>query len=483
MEAVFLKVLNMSITASYVIAAVILMRLLLFRAPKKYAYLLWSVVGFRLCCPVSFRSAFSIFNLKWFDMAGVQSTGGTALQYVPEQIGMMAQPEVSVGISSVDHVINSSLPAASPMTSVNPMQIWMAAAVFFWCAGMAVMFVYSIISWVRLHRRMDNAVLLEDNVYQSDRVCSPFILGIFRPRIYIPFGLDTASLNYVLKHERFHLKRRDHIVRLLAFLLLVIHWFNPLCWLAFVLMGRDMEMSCDEKVLSGDENIRKAYSMTLLSFAANRRFPQPNPLAFAESGVRGRIKNVLRWKAPKANVTAAAISLCVIAVAVCAANPVSRTEAREPFGAAWKVSAIVYDGPKYSFAYMSENAPQYYLTSDHQLMLKGDMLWADKTDMEQWRLLGSVEETSLTKENFDDYFFENGMWPDNMSAKTLREDNQKAWTMIDDSASSPVLYYILQQKNGDVYLAYGYYHNYEDDSVDGDVPLIRWLYLLAEADA
>lgn len=339
METVFLKVLNMSITASYVIAAVILIRMLLRKAPKKYAYLLWSVVGFRLCCPVSFQSAFSIFGLKLFDMTAAQRAGGETLRYVPDNIGMMAQPQVSVGISSVNTAISSSLPAASPMTSANPMQIWIAAATLIWCAGMAAFVFYSMIAWFLLYRRMANAILLEGNVYQSDRVRSPFILGFFRPRIYIPFGLDKKSMHYVLMHERYHLKRRDHMIRLLAFLLLVVHWFNPLCWLAFSLMGRDMEMSCDEKVLSSEENIRKAYSMTLLSFAANRRFPQPNPLSFAETGVKRRIKNVLKWQSPKMGVTAAAIVLCVIVMVACAANPVSETEKDQSDIAAAEISA------------------------------------------------------------------------------------------------------------------------------------------------
>ena len=192
--------------------------------------------------------------------------------------------------------------------------------------GAAAILAYSLISYYKLSQHMADAVLWQGNVYQSVRVRSPFILGFIRPKIYIPFGLDEDTRCHVLAHEGCHLKRRDHLTKLFAFLLLAVHWFNPLCWLAFALMSRDMEMSCDEKVLAQAGNIRKQYSASLLSFAANRRLPLPSPLAFGETGVKGRIQNVLKWKKPKAWITVGATGLAFLVLAACAVNPPASNE-------------------------------------------------------------------------------------------------------------------------------------------------------------
>ncbi len=327
MEAAFLNILNMSVTASYVIIAVVLIRLLLIKAPKKCTYLLWTVVGFRLWCPVSFQSVFSIFGLKLFDMTTAQKMGGSEgkmLQYVPDNIGIMARPQVTLGIPTANTIITDSLPAGTPVASINPMQVWLGVSTVLWCVGIVILLCYSIFTYVKIYRSMEKAILLEGNVYESDRISSPFVLGFIQPKIYIPFGLDKNTMGYVLTHERYHIKRFDHMVKPMAFLLLTLHWFNPLCWVAFILMSRDMEMSCDEAVLTGEENIRKAYSLSLLSFASNRRLPAPNPLAFGETGVKRRIKNTLKWKKPKMWITVIAIAFSIIVVVACAANPRSK---------------------------------------------------------------------------------------------------------------------------------------------------------------
>ena len=321
MDAVFLKILNMSITAGWVIVAILLVRLLLRKAPKKYSYVLWSAAAFRLCCPVSFSSVFSLFRLKLFDLTTAQQADGAVFQHVPEQIGFTAQPTVDLGISAAGTVVNGTLPAAEQVTSSSTLPSLISLASCIWIIGVFALLAWAVVSYVRLHSKMSTAVLLEGNVCQSDRVRSPFILGFVRPKIYIPFGLDEASLRYVLAHERCHLKRLDHLVKPFAFLLLAVHWFNPLCWLAFYLMGKDMEMSCDEKVLAGEGSISADYSTVLLSFAANRRFPVPVPLAFGETGAKSRIKNALNWKRPKVWVTLLAAVLCVAVIAACTADP------------------------------------------------------------------------------------------------------------------------------------------------------------------
>lgn len=478
MEFVFLKVLNMSITASYVILAVMVLRLLLGKAPKKYSYLLWSVVGFRLCCPVSFRSVFSLFNLKPFDMTAAQSEGG--LTYVPENIGLMAQPQVTTGIPVMNAVISDSLPAATPAASVNPMQVVIFVAAALWCAGMAVLLAYALVSYIRLKGRMDTAVRLEGNVWQSEKVRSPFILGFVKPKIYIPYGLDENTLRYVLTHEGYHLKRLDHIVKPAAFVLLVLHWFNPLCWLAFYLMGKDMEMSCDEKVLSGEENIRKAYSLSLLSFAANRRFPSPSPLAFGETGVKSRVKNVLSWKKPALWVTIIALILSVAALAACAADPAETTEPADPFGHTYRMAGVSYDDPLYSFTYTAETAPKYQFTSNQQMFQKG----LDETA--EWFQVGGLTEVELTEENFDALFLDYGEysgWREELDAAKLRKNNRTAWEFCRDvnfaMSSIPLeSYYLLQQEDGTVYLVFWYrqpgYQNSRSHA--------RWVFRLERTD-
>ena|GEM_PF-4695592 len=306
MNLVFKTVLQMSATGSIVIIAVLIVRLLLSKAPKKYSYILWSVVAFRLVCPVSFRSAFSLLRI-------VTPEHGTT---------SMLQPEVTPNVTLLQPIApNIAAPPAEnvmPAASLN----WLALLAALWCAGIAVMLCFAVVSYVRVARRMSNAMLLEENVWQSEMVRAPFVSGLIRPRIYIPFALDEITQYCVLAHERCHLHRLDHVTRLLAYLILTVHWFNPLCWIAYFLMVKDMEMSCDEAVLRKQPDCRKAYCSTLLSFAVNKRFPAPNPLAFGETGVKTRMKNILKWKKTSIWVTVAAIVICVGMIVAFAADPV-----------------------------------------------------------------------------------------------------------------------------------------------------------------
>ena len=314
MQTLFLKILDMNRTAAVVILVVLLIRLLLKKAPKKWSYALWCVVGFRLICPVSFQSLISLFNLQPHAFTPVENAETTtALGPVGTYLDSTVSP--TVRIQSPSTRVPVSVPAA------DPSDMWLNAAAVIWALGIAALLIYSIIVYVMLRRRLRTAILLEGNVWQSDQIRSPFILGFAAPRIYIPFGLDDCTQRYVLIHERFHLKHLDHWIKAFAFLLLAIHWFDPLVWLAFHLMNQDMEMRCDEAVLTQEPNIRTAYSTSLLSFAANRRFPAPGPLAFGEAAVRARIKNVLKWKQPNVWATLLAGALCVAVVTACAADP------------------------------------------------------------------------------------------------------------------------------------------------------------------
>ena len=322
MKTVFLQLLDMELAAAAVILAVLLARLLLRRAPKKWSYLLWAVVAFRLICPVSISAPFSVLSLAAQPAAlterALETSGGAA--DLPQD-GGMALPRPGSGTGARSQAALEALPAATQTADADPMQLWIAVGTALWCAGMVALLVYGAVTALRLRRRLTGAVRVADGVYETDAVRAPFILGLLRPRIYLPPGLEGEPLRYVLAHERFHIHQGDHAVKLLAFLLLCVHWFDPLVWLAFFLMGRDMEMRCDEAVLARQPGSAKPYSMALLSFATARRFPSPSPLAFGESGVKQRIRNALRWKQPKVWVTVPAALLCAVAVAACAVNP------------------------------------------------------------------------------------------------------------------------------------------------------------------
>ena len=299
MERIILCVLNMSLSAAVVIAVVLLARLALRRAPRKWSCLLWLAPAFRLLCPVSFRASFSLFQLR--PPAG-GSGSGQEFTYLPRLAAFPAA-------------------GAAARNGTGELGGLLTAAVVLWCLGAAALVIYAFVSSLRMKERLADAVLLEGNIYETDRIDAPFLLGLWHPRIYLPAGLSGERLRCVLSHERVHLRRRDHWIKLLAFLLLTVHWFNPLVWLAFFLLSRDMEMSCDEKVLAEEGSSAGEYSHSLLSFAAPRRFPL-GPLAFGETGVKKRIQNALRWKKPHSWVTLAALLLVIAVTVICAANPI-----------------------------------------------------------------------------------------------------------------------------------------------------------------
>lgn len=337
LRSIFLGVLNMSITAGYVILAVLLIRLFIRKAPKAYSYGLWAVVGFRLVCPVSFPSIFSVFGIKVFRTASVNPQG--AMNYIPKGIETMKIPELSTGITRADTFINDRLSSAhqvtgiNPVTGVNPVagsnpaQVYFLLLALLWVTVMLAFIVYGIAAFIRMHGIVSKAVLLKDNIYECDAIPSPFVLGVIRPKIYIPFHLDETEQKYILYHEKYHIKRGDHIIKPFSYLILALYWFHPLVWIGYLYMNRDMEMSCDEKVLKDiGLSVKYDYSRSLLAFAINRRFPGAGPLSFGETDAKGRIKNVLRFKKPTIWISAAAAVICLLAVFACAANPYRKAQ-------------------------------------------------------------------------------------------------------------------------------------------------------------
>lgn len=309
MTDIFLSVVNMSLTASYVILFIILVRLPLKKAPKVISYALWAVAGFRLVLPFSFESVLSLIPFR------------TAP--IPADISTQPIPRVNSGISMVDNAVSQILPTATPAASINPLQVWLTVGTYLWLTGIVVMLIYSVVSIMILRSRLKRARQAERNIYVADNLKTPFVLGIFRPRIYIPAGLTAEEKSYIIRHEQTHIWRFDHIIKPFAFLALSIHWFNPLVWTAFVLMGTDMELSCDERVIKemGNE-VKKAYSASLLSMATNKRIINGSPLAFGEGNVGGRIKNVLNYKKPVFWIVVVSVVLAVTLGVALAINPI-----------------------------------------------------------------------------------------------------------------------------------------------------------------
>ena len=312
MSEVFLKVLNMSIAASWLILAVMLIRFVLKRAPKWTVVLLWGIVALRLAVPFSFESAWSLIpSAETFDIHNIQ----------------YETPTISSGIPAVNNAVNPVLGetfAPNPVGSVNPLCVWTFIVSVIWLIGIAAMLLYAVISYVRVHRSVAERVPYEGNIFLCDHVKSPFILGLARPKIYLPSNMDAIAMEPVIAHERAHLARRDHWWKPLGFLILTVHWFNPLCWIAYVLLCRDIELACDEKVIRQmDLGGKKQYSNALLECGAQRRLVTICPLAFGEIGVKERVRNVLNYKKPAFWVIAVAVIAYAVVTVCFATNPVT----------------------------------------------------------------------------------------------------------------------------------------------------------------
>ena len=305
MSEAFLKVVNMSISAGWLVLAVLALRLILKKAPKWVNVLLWGIVAVRLICPFSIESALSL----------IPSTE----TFSPE-IMMDWTPEISTGIEPLDQVVNpviSTSFAPNPGTSANPLQILIPVAANLWLLGVLILLTYTAISYLSLRLKLRTAVILRDNIFQCETVSSPFVLGILKPKIYLPYSMDGNNLNHVVAHEQAHIKRKDHWWKPLGFLLLTVYWFNPLMWLAYILLCRDIELACDEKVIAELGNEQRAdYTQALVACAVNRRMIAACPLAFGEVGVKERVKSVMNYKKPTFWIIVVALVVCVV-VAVC----------------------------------------------------------------------------------------------------------------------------------------------------------------------
>lgn len=313
MNEFFLKIINMSISASWLILAVLILRLILKKAPKWVNVLLWGIVAVRLICPFSFESTLSLIPSS---------------ETIPLNIEMAAKPTIDSGVPAFNRVVNPVLSTFAPpqniLTSSNPLQIWIPILNIIWLGGVTVLLLYTIVSYWRLHRKVDTAVRYKDNIFQSEHVSSPFVLGLIKPRIYLPFHMSGQDLEHVVAHEQAHIHRKDHWWKPFGFLLLTIHWFNPLMWLAYVLLCRDIELACDEKVIKELGNEQRAdYTQALVACSINHRIITACPLAFGEVGVKERVKSVMNYEKPAFWIVILAAIACV-GVAVCfLTNPIA----------------------------------------------------------------------------------------------------------------------------------------------------------------
>lgn len=310
MNELFLKIINMSISASWLVLAVLLLRFVLKKAPKWVNVLLWGIVAVRLAFPFSIESALSLIP---------------SAETIPPNIGMNTTPTINSGINAINNAVNPIISQSNtPMAgaSVNPLQITIGIFEYIWIFGMIALVLYTAISYWRLHRKVDTAVRYKDNIFRSENVKSPFVLGIIKPRIYLPFNMNGQDLEHVVAHEQAHIHRKDHWWKPLGFLLLTIHWFNPLMWLAYVLLCRDIELACDEKVIKELGNEQRAdYMQALVACSVNRRMIAACPLAFGEVGVKERVKSVMNYKKPAFWVIIIAVIICVGVAACFLTNP------------------------------------------------------------------------------------------------------------------------------------------------------------------
>ena len=323
MSNLFSTVLNMSMTGSVVILLVMLSRFLLKRAPKIFSYALWSVVLFRLLCPVALTAPVSVLNALEPEVQEASETT-SVVYFLPAEVRQASD------FTFVPAEKQSGTDSVQAGESEHPHLDLMMAASYVWITGSGIMILYSVIQYIRLRGKLVGAMVYRGNVYRADYIDTPFVMGIFSPKIYLPSDVPMNERKYIIAHERHHIRRCDHIIKLLAYFALCIHWFNPLVWAAFILAGKDMEMSCDEAVIRKmGSQIRADYSASLLSLATHKKIIAGMPLAFGEGDTKGRVMNMAKWKKPRLWVSLICLVLCVAVLVACAVNPQGEKESLE----------------------------------------------------------------------------------------------------------------------------------------------------------
>lgn len=425
MQAVFLSLLNISITAGYLVLAILLLRPLLKKAPKFIRCILWGLVGIRLMLPFSIESIFSLIPSK---------------ETVPQGILYSSEPAIHSGIPAFNSLVNPILSESMAPTvgnSVNPMQVAAGIAANIWILGMVLLAAYALISYLRLRHKLREAVQEQAGIWVCDGLGSAFLLGLFRPRIYLPSSLNGTDKAYVIAHEKAHLSRRDHWWKPLGFLLLTVYWFNPLMWAAYIFLCRDIEYACDEKVIKamGDE-CKKPYSEALIHCSVSRKAISACPVAFGEDGVKGRIRSILNYKKPAFWIILLAIIVC-IAAAVCFLTVPK--EQVQLFGHKYETGECLYS------VVVSEDKESQSNPLVFDIHTNGEVY--KEYEPGQRDYMGVLSAWPYTQEQLRDTLLAQKLIPASM------EDIQKAYTLMDSSGKQEALF--LLRENGDVnYICY-----------------------------
>lgn len=462
MSELFIKFVNMSISASLLILVVMILRLVLKKAPKWVTVLLWGMVAFRAICPFSFESALSLIpstetisQSVLTDCTSVTWNGSSALlTEVNSSADNSAMTNTTIDNSVLDTV-------RRPVSDVGTSQLqnWIPVFAGIWLFGVAALLAYTLVSYYRLHHKVAIAVLYKENIYMSEYIGSPFVFGLLKPRIYLPFNMDDRNLEHVIAHEQAHIRRRDHFWKPLGFVLLTLHWFNPLMWLAYVLLCRDIELACDEKVIKEFDNEQRAdYTQALVACSVNRRMIAACPLAFGEVSVTERVKSVLHYKKPTFWIMVSAVIACVVIAFCFLTNPIAKNT--HVMGANYEIEKTLYTvGSQVSV----EPPLQYCVTADYHL-------YYQQTEGESWEYMGALTPYKLTNEELNRYL--------------LVEEQRKEvkLSQITDAyilkVENDYFYLVFQTKSGQTYLAYGWEDVGERGQYGSDDTEIRGLYLM-----
>ena len=399
-DTIFLKILDMSSAASLAIAVILLARLCLRRVPKVITYALWAVVLFRLLCPVTVESAVSILP---------------EMESVARDYTLADEPITVIGASeaayrAVGDVLNGGVDVQHIRTTARNengnvayatatwREVWLLFGSYVWLAGIAVMLIRATIQTVKLRRRLMGAVPMGKGVFLADHIDSPFVMGLIRPRIYLPSALGEHEREYILLHERHHIRRGDHLTRALAFAAMCLHWFNPLVWVAFILSGWDMEMSCDEAVVRrlGGE-IRADYAASLLRLTTGRRAIAPTPLAFGEGDTGGRIRNLSRWKKPLLIVVVIAVVVCVVLAVCLLTDPI--TEKQDVLaGGIYRTESLLYPEQPVLYDDFASEGHNRYAGEIEEICITADMkLYIEFKGLDR-EYLGTLEPYKMSEQ-------------------------------------------------------------------------------------
>lgn len=430
MADIFLKVVNMSISACWIIFAILLLRIILKKAPKWVNCVLWGIAGLRLVMPFSLESIFSLIPSAEFipqelvhSHSSVDVNGTEILNYVGNNPVWF-----ELGISDGSLVFNEI--TAPDCNHVNPLLITTYIASIVWVIGIVALLTHTLVSFIRLKGKIGTAVLLRDNIYQSETITSPFVLGIIKPKIYLPFDMNEQDMEHVIAHEQAHISRKDHLWKPLGFLILKIHWFNPLVWLGYILLCRDIELACDEKVVKELNNEQRAdYSQALLSCSVNRRMVAACPVAFGEVGVKNRVKSVLNYKKPAFWLVIVAIVISIV-VAVCFLTNPKNTSV---FNSKYETGKCLYSDVVSAEKETKTNNVVYSITSNGIVY----RTFEDGTTDE----VGELSETDYTTDALKEMLNKQG-------EKVYLGKTKNAYEILNEDGK----YVIFQKSNGTVYL-------------------------------